>query len=191
MSDVDLGAPARHSSRAAGSRASFGTWSETRGLQFDGYLDFWRWSVADLNAFWGAVFAFEDVLHDGDPSTVLADASMPGARWFPDVQLNYAEHLLRRSQGDETALVFEAEDGSVEETSWAELERQAGALAATLRRLGIGRGDRVVALMPELPRGDDRLDRVREHRRRLVGLLAGVRPDAGSCRASSSSSQSC
>ncbi len=76
---------------------------------------------------------------------------MPGARWFPDVQLNYAEHLLRHSRGDETALVFEAEDGSVEETSWAELERQAGALAATLRRLGIGRGDRVVALIPNCP----------------------------------------
>jgi acetoacetyl-CoA synthetase len=105
---------------------------ETRGLRFEGYLDFWRWSVADLDAFWGAVFEFEDILHDGDPSTVLADASMPGARWFPGVRLNYAEHLLRRSQGRETAVVFEAEDGSVEETSWVELERQAGALAATL-----------------------------------------------------------
>ena len=123
----------------------------TRGLRFDGYLDFWRWSVGDLDAFWGAVFEFEDVLHDGDASTVLADAAMPGARWFPDVRLNYAEHLLRRSQGAETAIVFEAEDGSVQETSWAELERQAGALAATLRRLGVGRGHRVVALMPNCP----------------------------------------
>ena len=124
---------------------------ETRGLRFEGYLDFWRWSVADLDAFWGAVFEFEGVLHDGDPSVVLADASMPGARWFPGVRLNYAEHLLRRSQGGGTAIVFEAEDGSVGETSWAELERQAGALAATLRRLGIGRGDRVVALMANSP----------------------------------------
>jgi acetoacetyl-CoA synthetase len=124
---------------------------ETRGLRFEGYLDFWRWSVADLDAFWGAVFEFEGVLHDGDPSVVLADASMPGARWFPDVRLNYAEHLLRRSRGGGTAIVFEAEDGSVGETSWAELERQAGALAATMRRLGIGRGDRVVALMANCP----------------------------------------
>src|SRR5579863_410335 len=129
----------------------FGFLEQNRGLRFDGYLDFWRWSVADLDAFWGAVFEFEDILHDGESSTVLAVASMPGARWFPDVRLNYAEHLMRRSLGGETAIVFEAEDGSVQEMSWAELERQAGALAATLRRLGIGRGDRVVALMANCP----------------------------------------
>jgi acetoacetyl-CoA synthetase len=143
--------PPRELVESCGMTRFFRFLEEARGLRFDGYLDFWRWSVAELAAFWGAVFEFEHVLHDGDPATVLADASMPGARWFPDVQLNYAEHLLRGSRGQEPALVFEAEDGTVEETSWAELERQAGALAATLRRLGIGHGDRVVALAPNCP----------------------------------------
>ena len=120
----------------------------SRGLRFDAYLRFWQWSVDELEEFWRAVFEFEDVLHDGNAGSVLADASMPGARWFPDVQLNYAEHLLRRKRGAEAALLCVREDGSASETSWDELERQAGALAATFRRLGVARGDRVVALLP-------------------------------------------
>ncbi|HZO37085.1 MAG TPA: acetoacetate--CoA ligase [Solirubrobacteraceae bacterium] len=140
--------PSRELIASCGLTRFLGFLEDTRGLRFDAYLDFWRWSVADIDEFWGAVFTYEDVLHDGDPSIVLAEQRMPGARWFPDVRLNYAEHLLRRRGGSEAALVVEDEDGAIEETSWAELERQAGALAATLRHLGVGRGDRVVALLP-------------------------------------------
>jgi acetoacetyl-CoA synthetase len=123
----------------------------TRGLDFSSYMAFWRWSVDELEAFWAAVFEFEGVLHDGTPIPVLASAAMPGAQWFPETRLNYAEHLLRRRRPGTPALVSVAEDGSVRETSWDELERSAGALAATLRGLGIGSGDRVVAMLPNCP----------------------------------------
>ena len=66
-----------------------------RGLAFDDYQSLWQWSVDDLAAFWSAVWEFFDIQADGDPSVVLASDRMPGARWFPDVRLNYAEHAFR------------------------------------------------------------------------------------------------
>lgn len=122
--------------------------TRTRGLRFDDYQSCWRWSVEQPEAFWGAVFEFEDVLHDGVPQPVLAEPVMPGARWFPNVRLNYAEHLLRRKRAGGVALVSVSEEGVATETSWDEVERQAGSLAATLRKAGVGRGDRVVAVLP-------------------------------------------
>ena len=61
---------------------------EQRGLAFDDYHALWKWSVDDLPAFWSAVWQFFDIQADGDPSMVLASDRMPGARWFPGVQLN-------------------------------------------------------------------------------------------------------
>src|ERR671930_1995085 len=63
---------------------------DERGDDFGGYDDLWRWSVDDLEGFWGAVWDFFDVGERTGP--VLADGSMPGARWFLDVKLNYAEY---------------------------------------------------------------------------------------------------
>ena len=106
----------------------------------------WRWSVDEPDAFWGAVVAFFDLpIHDL-PTPLLADPSMPGAVWFPGASLNYAEHVLRPglSAPDRTALIAVGEGGEPERYRWAELRRQVGSMAAALRRLGVGRGDRVV-----------------------------------------------
>ena len=59
------------------------------------YEELWRWSVADVGRFWGAIWRRYDVLADGDPAVALADPAMPGARWFPDVALSFPEQVFR------------------------------------------------------------------------------------------------
>ncbi|MGO1909798.1 MAG: acetyl-coenzyme A synthetase N-terminal domain-containing protein, partial [Brevibacterium linens] len=79
------------------------------------YDDLWRWSVDDLDGFWGAVWDFFDVIADEPYTEVLADRSMPGATWFPGARLNYAEHALRAglkdTLADEPAIITIKESG--------------------------------------------------------------------------------
>jgi acetoacetyl-CoA synthetase len=122
-----------------------------RGLAFDGYHELWQWSVDDLDGFWSAIWEFFDVQADGDPSPVLASRKMPGARWFPNVSLNYAEHVFAAKGDEEVAILYASELRELGELRWGELRRQVAAVAAGLRELGVGRGDRVVAYMPNIP----------------------------------------
>ena len=108
------------------------------------------WSIYDVEAFWGAVWDFFQVR--GDPGRrVLADGHlMPGARWFPDAQLNYAENLLARA-GDRDALVFWGEDKVKRRLSGHELYAHVSRFAQGLRAVGVGKGDRVAGYMPNMP----------------------------------------
>ena len=114
------------------------------------YASLWRWSVTDLEEFWSA---FADWLEL--PSTprgrALAVGTMPGARWFPGVELNYVEQVFRHATAGRPAVISCDESGARRELSWAELHRQVAALAATLRGMGVGRGDRVAAYLPNIP----------------------------------------
>src|SRR5258705_74760 len=67
----------------------------TRGLRLTGYAQLWQWSVDDLAGFWSAVWDYFDVIAHAAPTSVLADPTMPGARWFEGATLNYAENVLR------------------------------------------------------------------------------------------------
>lgn len=122
-----------------------------RGLSFGGYDELWRWSVDDLDAFWAAIWDFFEVQADGDRSTVLASREMPGASWFPGTSLNYAEHVFAGKADGETAILHASELRELGELSWGELRAQVAAIAAALRGLGVGRGDRVVAYLPNIP----------------------------------------
>jgi acetoacetyl-CoA synthetase len=127
-------------------------WLEAeRGLQFDGYGGLWRWSVDDLEGFWGSIWDFFDVQADGERSQVLASREMPGARWFPGTRLSYAEHIFAGKDDAETAILHASELRELEELSWGELRVQVAAAAAGLRELGVERGDRVVAYLPNIP----------------------------------------
>ena len=122
-----------------------------RGLSFDGYAELWQWSVDDLDGFWSAIWEFFEVQADGDPSPVLSSRGMPGAEWFPGTSLNYAEHVFAGRDDDETAILHASELRELGELSWGELRRQVAATAAGLRALGVERGDRVVAYLPNIP----------------------------------------
>ncbi|MGN6663361.1 MAG: acetoacetate--CoA ligase [Solirubrobacterales bacterium] len=130
----------------------FRRWLEReRGLSFAGYEELWRWSVDDLDGFWSAIWQFFGVRADGEPAPVLASREMPGARWFPNAQLNYAEHVFAGKDDGEVAILHASELRELGEVSWGELRRQVAAVAAGLRGLGVRRGDRVVAYMPNVP----------------------------------------
>jgi acetoacetyl-CoA synthetase len=130
----------------------FMRWLEAeRGLSFRGYGELWQWSVDDLEGFWSAIWEFFEVQADGGPSPVLASRQMPGAQWFPGARLNYAEHVFRGKDDGETAILHASELRQLGELSWGELRRQVAATAAGLRGLGVERGDRVAAYMPNVP----------------------------------------
>jgi acetoacetyl-CoA synthetase len=125
--------------------------SESRGVEVDDYPSLWRWSVERLEDFWASIWDFCEVRARAPYEQVLAERRMPGARWFTGSQLNYAEHVFARARGVEPAIISRSETRPDAEMSWDELGRQVAAAAAGLRQLGIGRGDRVVAYMPNIP----------------------------------------
>ena len=128
---------------------------EQRGLAFDSYDALWRWSVTDLEAFWRSVWDWSGIRSPAPPTVALADARMPGARWFPGTQVNYAHEVLRHVDAAHAAgmpaIVSENELGEVREISWPELRRQIASCALALRALGVQRGDRVAAYLPNVP----------------------------------------
>src|SRR3954452_17045319 len=101
-----------------------------RGLSFAAYNDLWQWSVDDLDGFWSAIWEFFEVQADGDPSPVLCSREMPGARWFPNTSLNYAEHVFAGKDDEAVAILHASELRELGERSWGELRRQVGAVAA-------------------------------------------------------------
>ncbi|GAA3223348.1 acetoacetate--CoA ligase [Pseudonocardia petroleophila] len=113
------------------------------------YAALHRWSVTDLDGFWAAVVDHLDVDFTTPPTAVLGRREMPGAQWFPGAELNYAAHALRGAGG--VAVVAYSQTRDVVELTWDELRDQVARARAGLARLGVGRGDRVVAYLPNIP----------------------------------------
>jgi acetoacetyl-CoA synthetase len=124
---------------------------DERDLSFNDYAELWEWSVTDLDGFWSSVWDYFDVRSSNPYERVLGRREMPGAQWFPGTELNYAEHVFRNARPDEPALVYKSEIQPLGEVSWQELRERVGALAAALKSLGVERGDRVVAYLPNIP----------------------------------------
>src|ERR671911_1712987 len=120
-----------------------------RARGFSDYHELWRWSVEDLEGFWRSIWELYDV--GPRPGRVLAGSEMPGAEWFPGTQVNFAEHIFRRARPGAAAIVHASESSPLAELSWDELRDQTARCAAGLRRLGVERGDRVAAYMPNVP----------------------------------------
>ncbi len=112
------------------------------------YASLWRWSVADLDGFWRILWDYMGLPGRPAEEPALADDAMPGARWFPGATVSYAAQALAGRPDDGVAVVAVTEDGEPREVTWAELRRDVAGLAATLRELGVGRGDRVVGYLP-------------------------------------------
>jgi len=128
---------------------------ETRGLEFKDYDALWRWSVTDLPAFWQSIWDWADMRSPTPHSAVLAQDRMPGAVWFPGAQVNYARQVFKHANAAHVAgmpaIISDNELGQIRELSWPELRRQVASLALTLRELGVQRGDRVAAYLPNVP----------------------------------------
>ena len=115
------------------------------------YEELWRWSVTDVEGFWAAVWSHFGVRADGNPSTVLAARAMPGARWFPDVRLSYAEHVLGDRDDDALALQHASELRGLERWTWGDLRARVAAIRGGLVARGVVEGDRVAAYLPNVP----------------------------------------
>jgi acetoacetyl-CoA synthetase len=143
-----------------------------RGVRLETYRDVLGWSVADLSGFWAAVREFFDVLGDGFEGSAPCEERMPGAVWYPGARLNYAENILRHALDpavhETTAILHLEEDGSTTALSWSELARRVGGFADSLRGLGVRSGDRVVAVLPNVPEA-------------IIGLLASASIGATWC----------
>ncbi|HXH96710.1 MAG TPA: acetoacetate--CoA ligase [Gaiellaceae bacterium] len=118
---------------------------------FRDYGELWEWSVTDLEGFWGSLWEYFDVQASRPYERVLSSRAMPGAHWFPGAELSYAEHVFRGRDDAATAIVHASELRPQAELTWGELRAQTASLQTGLRRLGVGRGDRVVAYMPNIP----------------------------------------
>jgi acetoacetyl-CoA synthetase len=130
----------------------FARWVErTRGLELPDYEALWRWSVDDLEGFWGSLWQYFDVRSAAPVGPVLASREMPGATWFPGARLNYAGHLLCGHDPAAVAICHASEDRPLAEVTWAELGERTARIAAGLRSLGVREGDRVAAYLPNVP----------------------------------------
>ena len=129
-----------------------------------GYQDLWQWSVTHPGDFWTAIWDYFEVLGDRGDGPALAGEVMPDVRWFDGATLNYARNALRTAwtDPDRTAIIFDSERGRAGSLSYARTRRRRwrGSPAACAS-LGVGRGDRVAALLPNVPEA-------------VIGLLAAA-----------------
>ncbi|HET7567382.1 MAG TPA: acetoacetate--CoA ligase [Gaiellaceae bacterium] len=124
---------------------------ETRGVETAGYDDLWRWSVDELEEFWASLWEFLGVEASVPYERVLGRREMPGAEWFPGARLSYVQHVFRDRDPDEVAIRHASELRPLAETTWGELRDTTARIAAALRELGVGPGDRVCAYLPNVP----------------------------------------
>jgi acetoacetyl-CoA synthetase len=120
-------------------------------LELNTYPDFYRWTVENPEAFWSEVWDWCGMIASKKGSAVLVDGErMPGAKWFPEARLNFAENLLRRGdRGD--AFVFWDERGFQRRVSYSDLTTDASRAQQALAALGLRAGDRAAAFIPNLP----------------------------------------
>ncbi|WGY01700.1 acetoacetate--CoA ligase [Nocardioides sp. QY071] len=135
----------------------FARWVETRtGTDLSDYDALWKWSVTDLDGFWSSIWDYFGVQSSTARGAAIADRSMPGAQWFPGARINYARHLLEdadltRRLDSRVAVVGESQTRARTELTFQQLRTEVGRVRAGLRELGVGRGDRVVAYLPNIP----------------------------------------
>jgi acetoacetyl-CoA synthetase len=122
-----------------------------RNLSFEDYGALWEWSVTDLEDFWASIWDYFAVDSPTRYAAVLSERTMPGARWFEGAEVNYAQHLFRGKRDDVVAILHASELRDLDELTWGELRAAVAEVAGGLRSLGVTRGDRVVAYMPNIP----------------------------------------
>lgn len=135
----------------------FAEFLQQNNVEVSNYRELWDWSVTEPERFWELFAQYSGVQFSTLPQQIRSDETMPDTRWFVGSTLNYARHLLEGHEG--TALIAIAEDGTREEFSWDRLRSEVAALAAYFRSNGVVPGDRVVAILPNVPEA-------------VIGLLA-------------------
>ncbi len=150
MSDAPLWTPAPDRVAKTHVAALIGQVNRRYGLALKTYRDLHGWSISRSDLFWDAVWDYCGVIGDKGARLLVDGDTMPGATFFPDAKLNFAENMLRRADGAE-AMVFQGEDKVAYRLTWAELNALVSRLHQALQASGVGVGDRVAAMLPNLP----------------------------------------
>lgn len=140
-----------HSSPGGTALGEYLRWlADERGRTFPDYASLWQWSVDDLDGFWSSIWDYFEV--PGRYDTVLGSPKMPGAQWFRGAALNYAEHLTGLPEDiGRVAVIARSQTRAPVELTFGELADRVARARAGLRRLGVGRGDRVAGYLPNIP----------------------------------------
>ncbi|MGB1289158.1 MAG: AMP-binding protein, partial [Aggregatilineales bacterium] len=120
-------------------------------LHFEDYQALHAWSTTKIADFWESLWDYFGLVYSENWSIPLADKSMPGAEWFPDARLNYAENIFAKISPDCPAILYKAEDSEIQAIHRDELLDKTTRLAHALRAAGVQKGDRVVAYLPNIP----------------------------------------
>lgn len=125
--------------------------SQEKGLHFNDYDALWEWSVTEIDKFWQALWQYFNIVASAEPTSILIDRGMPDVTWFEGARLNWAENVLAKASETRPFLLYRTEQGPTVEMSWQEVKSQVTALQHTLQQLGVKKGDRVVAYLPNIP----------------------------------------
>ena len=148
--DMPLWTPSQERIDASRMRAFADFCSARSGMMYPDFKSLHAWSVSHCEDFWSAVWDFGGVVGDKGERIVVDAEKMPGAQFFPDSAVNYAENLLRRT-GDDPAIIFRGEDKARSSLSWNALRELVSRLQQAFLALGIKEGDRIAAMVPNLP----------------------------------------
>ena len=125
--------------------------NSTFDLNLKTYNDLYDWSVNNIPQFWETTLDYSDIVYSGIYDRVIDNVKMePGAKWFPGLTLNFAENLLK-FRDDKTAIISKIENHPVRKITYRQLFKEVEKLATSLRELGVTRGDRVAAFLPNIP----------------------------------------
>ncbi len=130
----------------------FMEWLAThKNLHFENYAHLWQWSVDSLEEFWAALWEYFEIISYTPYRMVLDQHKMPHVKWFEGSSLNYAEHIFRQYSDERPAIIYQTEHIPLTEISWGELTQKVASMRHWLLEQGIGKGDRVVAYIPNIP----------------------------------------
>ncbi|MDC0039882.1 acetoacetate--CoA ligase [Paracoccaceae bacterium] len=134
--------------------AKYMSWlKEHYSLNFSTYQDLWEWSTNDLEQFWETIWLYFDLKSSQSYSKIQGQKKMPGAEWFIDCELNYVEQLLRAKDitPHKSAIVSYSETHGKKTLTWSELSQQVSSVADHFKKMGVKKGDRIVAVLPNTP----------------------------------------
>lgn len=125
--------------------------AENKGLAFDDYEALWQWSVTEVAEFWQSLWQYFEIVASKQPTSILEDRGMPEVTWFEGARLNWAENIFAKRDDKRPFLIYKEEDGPLVEMSWAEVAQKTAVLQQALKAMGVKRGDRVAAYLPNIP----------------------------------------
>ncbi|MER8367492.1 acetoacetate--CoA ligase [Mesorhizobium sp. M1378] len=148
--DAPLWIPTQEQIEAAPMTAFMNAAASMAGKAFSSYTDLHRWSIDDRETFWSLVWDFCGIVGDKGERVLVDGDKMPGATFFPEAKLNFAENLLKKT-GLGDAIVFRGEDKVERRLSWNELHALTSRLQQLFLSLKVKKGDRIAAMMPNMP----------------------------------------